>query len=362
MSDKPRILLVVPRLNIGGAESYVVTAATGLKKRGYHVVVASWGGALVKVLKQQEIPHRLVPIRLSAKLTSLMLEYIIRRDSIDIVHANSAAAGLGALTACRKLDIPMVYTAHGVIGNNTAEMKLDSADAIICVSHFLKQLLITKGFSEDKLEVIYNGVGLDKFTFDPSKYQSMREEFGFSDQHFVLGLISRITNLHSKGHDAILQVLSTYPESKDWRVMVIGKGAGLWSLKRQVRKLGIEEQVVFCGYQSDVSQYMQAMDVVILPSKFETFGLVLAEAQCMSKPTVAYNVGGMAEAIEDGKTGTLVPYGDINALFTAIKFYQNNITYGRIAGDNGRERVKSLFDSEIMVEKVINLYYRILNH
>ena len=107
------ILLLVPRMNIGGAESYVALVARSLKLLGYNVYLASAGGALATKLQQEGIKHFFLPIRLSKYISGILLKRIIKKYNIEIIHANSEAAGIVAVKTRQKynLDIPIVYTA-----------------------------------------------------------------------------------------------------------------------------------------------------------------------------------------------------------------------------------------------------------
>ena len=353
------ILIVVPRLNIGGAESHVLTTAIGLARKGYQVCVASWGGQLVDKLVSVGIKHYLVPIRLSSYLASWVLEYIIKKNNIELVHANSAAAGFAALKVCRRMKLPLVYTAHGVFDHNEKERELINADKIICVSDFLRRRCLAMGISEDKLITIYNGIDLNQFEQGTEQVAiRARQQLGIQKTAFVIGIVSRIKNPQAKGHGDILRMLYKYrnQQAKNWKLVIIGKGRGLSELRKEVNQLGLHGQVCFAGHSTEVHQTMQAIDVLLLPSQFETFGLVLVEAMAMAKPAIAYAVGGTPEAIEDGCTGFLIPKGDIDTMYEKINFlYKNRDLMDRM-GYNGMRRVKNMFDSEIMLKRILEVY------
>lgn len=359
-NNKLNILLTVPRLNIGGAESYVGTVAARLQERGHNVHVASWGGHLATELSRQGIHHFLVPIRLHAGLAAFMLERIIKRQRIDLVHANSAAAGLAAVKACRKLDVPCVYTAHGVLGHDVREQALAQADTIICVSDFLRCLSIERGFPQERLITLYNGVDTDKFKPNQAVGEQSRADLGISPDEFVIGIISRIRNIHDKGHADLLAMLHQYAARRKWKLLVVGKGSGMAELKREVNRLGLEDKVCFAGFRQEVQQVLAAMDVVALPSNFETFGLVLAEANAAGKPVIAYAVGGVPEAIDDGETGFLVPKKDLATLYEKLSRLDEDKDLSRRMGAAGRQRVKQQFNDKTMVDNLLQVYDKVL--
>lgn len=360
MDKNPNILMVVPRLNIGGAETYVTTVATGLADRGYKVVVASWGGNLVKTLLAHNVEHFLVPIRLNATVAGFMLRWIIKNKNIDIIHANSAAAGFAALKASQNLKVPIVYTAHGILSHHKRDLELNKADEIICVSEFLRKVSIEQGFTANRLTTLYNGVDVNKFRPRLEDCNDMRSRLGIGHDEFVVGIVSRIKNSRQKGHNDLLEMFTKFGIPHKWRLLVVGKGMGLPALKRRAKQLGIGDKVCFAGLQHDVPQMMAAMDVVALPSSFETFGLVLVEASAMAKPVVAYAVGGTPEAVDDGHTGFVVPKGDIAGMYQRInELYANKDLALRI-GENGMRRVHRMFNSELMLDNIIAVYNKVL--
>ena len=350
------ILLIVPRLNIGGAETYVATVALGLKKRGFNVVAASGGGILAKSLERQGIKHCFLPIRANTTLAAYLLKKIIKKNHIDLIHANSSAAGIVAVKVKQELNVPVVYTAHGVFGHNAKEMTLNDCDRIICVSEFVRQYAIEKGFSPEKLLTIYSGIDLHKFQPDLNHAQEIRKVIGIPEDCFTLAIISRIKNLQNKGHADILRVLEIYAGARNWHLMVIGKGKGQWSLKYHVWKNKLGKRVHLLGHLVNVQDILDGADAVVLPSKFETFGLVLAEAMAMEKPVVTYAVGGTPEVIHDKHTGFLVEKDNIDELYKNIAILANDRSLCQSMGKQGRIWVQKNFASNVMMDNIIHLY------
>jgi len=350
------ILLIVPRLNIGGAETYVAAVALGLKKRGFNVVAASGGGILAKSLERQGIKHCFLPVRANAALAAYLLKKIIKKNHIDLVHANSAAAGIVAVKVKQELNIPVLYTAHGVFGHNAKEMTLNDCDRIICVSEFVRQYAIEKGFSPEKLLTIYSGIDLHKFQPDLKKVQMIRKNIGIPEDSFTIAIVSRIKNLRNKGHADILRIFESYEGAKNWHLMVIGKGKGQWRLQYHVWKNKLGKRVHLLGHLVNVQDILDGADAVVLPSKFETFGLVLAEAMAMEKPVVTYAVGGTPEVIDDQHTGFLVEKDNVDELYEKLAALDNDRTLCQGMGRQGRIWVQKNFSSAVMMDNIIQLY------
>src|SRR6185295_4641157 len=107
-------------------------------------------------------------------------------------------------------------------------------------------------------------------------------------------------------------------DERETRVLIVGSGPLRAALEQQAQQLGVAHAVTFADYQEDVVSAYAAMDVFALPSRDEGYGLVFMEAMAMGVPVVGTRVIGSVDAVEDGVTGLLVPYGDAPALAQAI--------------------------------------------
>ena len=134
----------------------------------------------------------------------------------------------------KSIDIPVVYTAHGIFGNIEREYVIDTVDRIICVSNFVKQRAIKQNFSENKLLTRYCGVDVERFKPDMSKRIELRRRDGIEESTLVLATVSRIKDLEHKGHGALLEMFEKYASDKDWKLIVVGKGSGLIQFKYKI--------------------------------------------------------------------------------------------------------------------------------
>ena len=356
------ILLVVPRMNIGGAESYVATLALALQQKGFRVSVASGGGMLAEQLKQAGISQHFLPLRLSTGLSAWMLAKIIRKEQVDLVHANSAAAGIAAVKTKQRYlpDLPVIYTAHGVFGHNEKERLLDHCDQILCVSDFVRRDAAAKGYCREKLRTLYNGIDTERFVPGCQERASLREKMGIPEDAFVLAIVSRIKNLHDKGHGDLLEILSSDVRAKNWHLLVIGKGKALSSVQAVAKAKQMTDRVHCLGHVLDVENYLDAADLMVLPSKFETFGLVLGEAMAMGKPAIAYRAGGTAEVIADGISGYLAAPQNRQELADKICLLAENPKLCQKMGIAAREWVTEKFPYDKMMKELLLVYKQLL--
>lgn len=355
------ILLVVPRLNIGGAESYVAEVARSLKQQGWNVYTASGGGMLAQQLCAEGIKHFFVPIRFNKYLAAFLLSRIVKKHHIDIVHANSEAAGIAAVLtrSCLGVDVPIIYTAHGIMPSKVKKY-INQCDAIVSVSRFSREQAVKEGFDAQKIEVIYNGIDTEKFRPGRQDGALLRQKYGIPHDAFTMIITSRIKNLRNKGHKHLLDIMHHYEKASSWHLIIIGKGRGMTDLRHLIKKYGLENRVHLLGHKNDVENYLDMADAVVLPSYFETFGLVLAEGMAMAKPAAAFAVGGIPEVIDDGRTGFLAPMGDDKALFDKLNFLAEHRDICRQMGQAAREKIKADFSKEMMMEKLLKVYEKCL--
>ena len=354
-----RILFLVPRMNIGGAETYVYTAAKELHARGYEVFLASGGGRLADKLKAAGVRTFFVPVRQSRFLSVWRVSSIVKKYHIDVIHANSGAAGIIAAGVKRNTSVPVVYTAHGILGNMEKEYVIDQLDQIICVSEYVRQDSIARGFHEDHLLVRYSGIDTERFTANEEVRIRLRKEFGFDEDTLVLAIVSRIKNLENKGHGHLLSLLDKYGRKENWKLLVIGKGNGLPLLKTKIRAMHLSDKVLCLGHRTDVEHLLNAADLTVLPSRFETFGLVLAEGMAMGKPAIAFSVGGTPEIVKDGETGFLVEKDNEKELYECIKQLDSDRSLLKQFSENGIRWVRSRFTNRRMVDDLEVIYHKL---
>jgi glycosyltransferase involved in cell wall biosynthesis len=133
----------------------------------------------------------------------------------------------------------------------------------------------------------------------------------------VVGTVGRLADQKSL-HVLLEATPRLLADDPGTRVLIVGDGPLRPALERQARRLGVDGAVVFAGYQTDVVPAYAAMDVFVLPSRYEGFGIVFLEAMALGVPVVGTRVIGSEDAVVDGVTGLLVPHGDAPALAAAV--------------------------------------------
>jgi glycosyltransferase involved in cell wall biosynthesis len=141
-----------------------------------------------------------------------------------------------------------------------------------------------------------------------------------------------------------------------FEVDLLGDGPLLEATRASVRQASLSDAVHFHGSRFDLGEWLESADVVVLPSLWEGFGLILAEAAACAKPAVSFSIGGAAEVIADGETGFLVPPGDTGALARALARLHGDPALRRRLGRAARRRAATLYAIEPVLDSYEALY------
>lgn len=211
---------------------------------------------------------------------------------------------------------------------------------------FFKSLLFRK-----KIRIIYRGIDLNRFY--PVKPEDQINDYLYSSDNkvFAIGCLAHLVPV--KGHPTLIESVSRLD---DVHLFLAGKPLDKTysnQLHAQVSNLGISQRVHFLGNVDDVSRFISQMDIVILPSRSEAFGVALIEAMASEKACIASDISGPREIIEDGVTGYLVPPEDPIVLANAIEILQNDPELRKKIGESARKRVVDQFsiDREVLAHE-----------
>ena len=289
------------------------------------------------------------------------LNRFIRKNKIDLIHPNDnlsrIIAGLsGWLTKtpivthiCDELNRHFIDTLFRLF-------YLFSFDKIIAVSGVMKDLFAIYGYVSSKIHVIYAGVDLSRFRADIQS--SVRRELNL-DNSLAVGIVGTLNK--NKGHEYLFKALARiHDEGFSFRCLVAGTGPEESNLRRLQAQLALDNEIIFLGFRNDIPQVIQSVDILVCASFSEAFPRVVVEGMAMGKPVIATNVGGIPEAVIDGVTGFLIPPGNVDALYEALKKLINNKELRENMGLNGLKRVQSNFSIEVGVAKTSELYLQLL--
>lgn len=280
----------------------------------------------------------------------------------DIVHCHSrrGADMLGGLAASIT-EIPAVVSRRV---DNT-EMRLVAAlryrpfRKIIAISQAIAKVLREHGVDEERIEIIRSAVDTERFALRPD-CSSVRAEFNAPKGTFVMAAAGQL--IPRKGHRYLLEAVAMLREQlPSFRLIIFGEGYLNNQLRAQAASLGLGDVVQFAGFRDDLDDFMACIDLFVHPALTEGLGVIALKAQAAGVPVVGFAAGGMPEAVADGKTGILVPPGDVAQLANAIARLVNNDTLRREFGEAGRIRMANDFSIAKMADRHVALYESVVD-
>ena len=309
----------------------------------------AWPAALQRVAYGGGIPTNVRNswwARLQVPLFLLGFVIETRRcgQSADLVHCHWTVSGLVALWALgrgKKLVLSVrgsdMHMLSGQWGRRLNHFIASRMDRVVAVSEDIAKKLADAGVEREKISVVYNGVD---GRFCPGDRPAVRDTLQIPSKTFVLLFVGLLVPV--KGIDVLVEALSPWRDRSGWRLYVIGDGPLLSPLKERCLDEDIASQVCFVGRRSsqEVPQWMQAADVLVLPSHSEGRPNVVLEAQACGLPVVATRVGGTPELIRDGETGLLVEPGAVARLREALEVLWKDGPLQRRMGEQARKHIE----------------------
>lgn len=221
------------------------------------------------------------------------------------------------------------------------------------IQNYLEQRV---GVPAGRITRICNGVDTGRFHPPVAGREPLPEGRFAGPGLFVLGTVGRLDAV--KNQRALLALLAARPDSPAGRLrlVIVGDGPLHGELERQAAELGVQDRLWLAGNRDDIPALLRGLDLFVLPSLGEGISNTILEAMASGLPVVATQVGGNAELVEDGSTGTLVPPDDAGALEQAVAHYMNNPQTTTAHGQAARRGVEQRFSMEAMVSAYQALY------
>ena len=351
-----KIIQVITPSRVSGAELIVLALCRGLAAHGHTVwLVTKAGSPLIPVAEEAGI--HTVPMAIGGKgniVAPGRIARFAREQGAELIHTHLSTASQWGTLAGRLAGIPAVATVHAL---NT-RWSYHFAHRLVAVSEAVKQHLVGQGVSAERIEVVYNGLDLHRFT-PTANLADAKRNVGIAPAAPVIGVIAHLSK--KKGHAWLLtSVARLLPSFPGLRVLLLGTGPEREALATHAARLGFGNQVIFAGYQPDVVPWIAAMDVLVLPPiAKEGLGCVLLEAGAMEKPVIASRIGGTSEVVAQDETGLLVPVGDVSALAEALALLLRDPDLRRRMGQAARRRALTLFSEEEMIANYERVYARL---
>lgn len=369
--QKIRILHTLGWVTGGGVERRRVMLAEGLGSEQYEhsLICQKADGPIHELL--QDAGWSIHEIGLAPSILSRMwharAHTIARAFQPDIVHGavyegEALACGIGLRMPGVK--VIMEETSDPVNRRWTGDALMRAmclrADACIGVSPKVTDYLHnTLRIPERKIRLINNAVPEMPHPSE-GRLEELRNMLGIDTNDIIIGSVGRVFDSHKRFSDLIRALVSIRSDQPRARLLIIGDGPDRGMLQKLTAELGLTDAVIFAGYQGAPRDFYHLMDVFVLASAHEAFGLVLVEAMLSGVPVVATEVGGIPFVLDHGKAGILVPPLQpreiADAVLSLLVDYEAAQSY-RCAG---LERARSAFSADRYVNDIAELYAEIL--
>jgi len=341
--------------SLGGPDRLIanVSRCAALQDTDIRVLIADDGRTRWEQLEAlfRDSPTTLIPFRMRRRIDLSASERLCReiaRLGVDVLHTHDYKSDVVALGARRRCRIPWVATVHGIYPVSTAlsayrvldRLVLRRADRVIAVSAELARYYRRCG----NVTVVSNAV--------PSPETTSR---GLVRCPRKLVFVGRLTP--QKGLDVLIKALArARREVPDLRVVMVGDGPEMESLRRLAWRLGQAEAVSFVGWRDDVEAFLSRAELFVLPSRWEGHPLALMEAMAVGLPAVASDVGDIAHCIDRPEVGRLVPAGDVGALTQALV----EASTATFDGEKSWRHVRSSHAPETLAGALVQIYRTVL--
>ncbi len=380
-----RIVHVITRLIVGGAQENTLLSCEGLQQRGHEVVLlagptAGPEGSLVDRARAgpylfEEIPNLVRPVSPTRDMRALAC---LRRRFVelrpDVVHTHSSKAGVLGRIAARRAGVPnIVHTIHGMSFNRTqpglTRFFYAAAErycarrchAIVSVADAMTRQALQAGIGRPgQFETIRSGIVVSEF--DPRTYNAgpLRRKWGISPGEVAVGTVARL--FPNKGYEQLIDVMErAIRQEPSLRFVWIGDGSARAAYERELARRGLADSVRILGLvpPAQMPAILAEIDLLAHTSQWEGLPRAVVQAMLMEKPAVCFAIDGAPEVVVSGETGELVELGDPAGFAAAMVSLARDPDRRRRYGQAGRAKCVREFDHRRMVDRLEALYQRL---
>jgi len=371
-----RVVHIIKVVRIAGAEQHLLTLLDGLRASNVDarmILLVEPSNPMenyVQAATARGIPVEPMTIGSHVDLTLHRRLYsALRHMQPDIVHTHLLHADVFGIPAARAARVPIVVTSRH--NDNTFRRRFpirqtnqalwQSVDAGIAISQSLARFCVeVEGAPAEKIHTIYYGLDPERWLVDAKGARVvLRRELGMGRHDLLVGMACRLIEQKgvTYGLKAFARVAEEFPAA---HIVVAGDGPLREALENQAKWMTAAERVHFLGWRSDVPFLLAALDILLVPSLWEGFGLVLLEAMAQSIPIIASDVSALPEIVIHAETGLLAPPADVEALADALRLLLADKALRRHLGLMGQDRLEQHFGAARMVGETMALYEELL--
>jgi glycosyltransferase involved in cell wall biosynthesis len=360
-----RVLHILSTLHVGGVENLLLNYYKAMDREKYHfdfIVHGEKKGAIEPFFEKMNSKVFHIPPKHESFFRNLKsMRDIIKNGNYSVVHVHQGVMSVFPLFFAKKSGVSIrIAHSHIAFKEESIFSKLINKFLILFLKKFSthwfacgidagKSLWGKDAVQQGKVYIMKNAIDIEKFKFNKKIRNEIREELGIEGK-FVIGHIGRFT--YQKNHEFLIRIFKeVYDKKKNTVLLLIGKGELEDDVKRQIQDLGLTEEVKFLGFRSDVSSLYQAMDIFILPSRYEGLPVVLVETQSAGIKSIVSDT-----ITKEVQFTNLIDYISLQKL---PKFWANKVlnNYGEYERKNiSQEIINSGYDIKKEAKKLELIY------
>jgi len=355
-----KVVYIIGALGCGGAERLLYDLCRKLDKEKFSVSVIVLQGENNVLVKQfEEAGIKLKIFNKKGPFDFAIVKKVaayLRGVNPDIVHTHLFAADFWGGMAAKQAGVPkIISTKHdilseGFLRNFLGRQKRRSFDQVIAISDAIRDFLIEKEKIDlNNVTLIHNGVDVNKFYIESPNL--------FQKDPLIIGCVGRLSK--EKGQKHLIRACR-FLKNWEWRLLLVGDGPMRKELEQLALFLGIEDKVQFVGQVESVTEYLEKMDVFVLPSVSEGLGLAVLEAALAGRFVIATEVGGVPEIVKNKETGLLFRPKNIEALVSHLNWVDSHHEEARKMAKRLQKEVLEKFDINKVVKKYESVYEEII--
>lgn len=379
------VVITLPCLLRGGTEFQtlqLVKAISNLKIEIVILVFFEVESEMLVLFEREGVEVSCLKFKRSLPVRQFVTKLIgvFRNLRPKVVHVQYMAPGALAIIAAKLAGVKIIIAtvhqphtiAHGLISKLLLRISSKFCFKFICVSMNVERSWFGSAslFDESiplnkqcKHFTVYNSVDVSEILRIQSNIsvEEKKKQLNIENEKILVGSVSRLRE--EKGIDLLIEAFAmSLKENRNLHLLIVGAGPQRTDLENFMQNLQIEEHCTFVGDANwiEAMEFMSCMDIVVVPSRFEGFGLSAAEAMALGKPVIASNVGGLAEVVTDKETGYLFQANDTSDLADHIIEMSESFSKREEMGKNGLKKVLEMFDIKQASERNILLYNQLL--
>jgi glycosyltransferase involved in cell wall biosynthesis len=377
-----RIVHIITRLIVGGAQENTLLSCEGQHAAGHDVILLTGPpigpeGSLLD--RARALGYRVEMI--DAMRRSILpgkdlasygeLKRRLRDLQPDVVHTHSSKAGIIGRWAAHHAGCPrVVHTIHGLAFTSSTRRVVNDfykflerrtapiTDRIVVVADAMTRASLDARIGvPEQYATVYSGMEIEPFLHPPRAREEIRRELGLADDDIAVGTIARL--FHLKGHDDLFELAPRLCDQHPrLRFVFIGDGILRANFEHRIASMNLRDRFIFTGLvpPSRIPELVNALDIVAHPSRREGLARAIPQGQLARCPVVCYDIDGNAEGLLEGQSGFAVKPFDVEAFGAKLSMLLRDDAMRRAFGERGRTFAAGRFDTRVMVRRLEEVY------